>query len=243
MDIHKPKAVANLKEFLAEVGIIVLGVLIALGSEQAVEALHWSHKLERAELPLNGEIHDLYVTSAERVAAEGCLNRRLDQLEARILAAKDRWSAEARPVAGPAAGMAAEPYHTPYRIWGDSVWRSIEAEGLGSHLSPKKRLGLSFVYNEAAHAREENALEWREGARFSILNRPVPVDPTTRAQLLALIQTERQENKLLTIMARQMLDRVQADKLLEPMPTPAEVKAELARDSGALKWCQAVGLG
>jgi len=44
-------------------------------------------------------------------------------------------------------------------------------------------------------------------------------------------------------MARQMLDRVQADKLLEPMPTPAEVKAELARDSGALKWCQAVGLG
>src|SRR3954468_15149129 len=41
MEIHKPKGpVHGWREFAKEVGIIVLGVLIALGAEQTVEALH-----------------------------------------------------------------------------------------------------------------------------------------------------------------------------------------------------------
>ncbi|MBV9062475.1 MAG: hypothetical protein JOY77_06055, partial [Alphaproteobacteria bacterium] len=43
MDIHKPKPIRNWREFLKEVGIIVLGVSIALGAEQAVEAIHEGH--------------------------------------------------------------------------------------------------------------------------------------------------------------------------------------------------------
>ena len=39
MEIHKPNPIHNFREFLKEVGIIVLGVLIALGAEQTVEAL------------------------------------------------------------------------------------------------------------------------------------------------------------------------------------------------------------
>ncbi len=233
MDIHKPKPVHGLKGFLAEVGIIVLGVLIALGAEQTVEALHWAHKVEQAHDPLKGELHDIYVSAAERVRTEACLNRRLDALEARVLAAGATWSAPAKPGAAPAPDI----YHTPYRIWGDSVWRSIQAEGLGSHLPQKTRLGLSFVYNEAVRAREENALEWRDGARLSILNRPIPTDAATRAQLLSLIQAQRQENRLLTIMGVQMVDRIKADRLLEPLPTDAEIKAELDGAPGTTLWC------
>ena len=40
MDIHKPRPWHGGREFLKEVGTIVLGVLIAIGFEQAVEALH-----------------------------------------------------------------------------------------------------------------------------------------------------------------------------------------------------------
>jgi hypothetical protein len=38
MEIHKPKAAHNVREFLIEIGTIVCGILIALGLEQAVEA-------------------------------------------------------------------------------------------------------------------------------------------------------------------------------------------------------------
>src|ERR1700759_1603280 len=44
MDIHKPKPWHGLREFLKEFGTIVLGVLVALGAEQAVEWLHWRHE-------------------------------------------------------------------------------------------------------------------------------------------------------------------------------------------------------
>ena len=38
MDIHKPKPVHNLREFLSEIGVIVCGIVIALGSEVNVQA-------------------------------------------------------------------------------------------------------------------------------------------------------------------------------------------------------------
>jgi len=41
MDLHKPKPWHGLREFLKEYVIIVVGVLTALGGEQAVEWLHW----------------------------------------------------------------------------------------------------------------------------------------------------------------------------------------------------------
>jgi hypothetical protein len=40
MDIHKPKPWHGVREVLKEVGTIVVSVLIALGAEQAVEAIH-----------------------------------------------------------------------------------------------------------------------------------------------------------------------------------------------------------
>ena len=41
MHFHLPKPLHGWREFAGEVGIIVLGVLIALGAEQLVEAAHW----------------------------------------------------------------------------------------------------------------------------------------------------------------------------------------------------------
>jgi hypothetical protein len=44
MHFHLPKPLHGWREFAGEVAIIVLGVLIALGAEQAVEWLHWRHQ-------------------------------------------------------------------------------------------------------------------------------------------------------------------------------------------------------
>lgn len=44
MHIHKPKALRNVRDVLGEVGIIVVGIVIALALEQAVEWLHWHQR-------------------------------------------------------------------------------------------------------------------------------------------------------------------------------------------------------
>ena len=48
MDIHKPKPVHSWRELLSEVGVVVIGIVIALTGEQAVEAVH--HAEQRHEL-------------------------------------------------------------------------------------------------------------------------------------------------------------------------------------------------
>lgn len=41
MDIHKPKPVHNLRQFLSEIAVIVIGVAIALAIQQRAERLSW----------------------------------------------------------------------------------------------------------------------------------------------------------------------------------------------------------
>lgn len=48
MEIHKPKPVHSWRELLSEVGVVVIGIVIALSGEQAVEAVH--HAEQRKEL-------------------------------------------------------------------------------------------------------------------------------------------------------------------------------------------------
>ena len=56
MDIHKPKPWHGSREFMKEIGTIVIGVLIALAAEQGVEAIHWSHKVDDAHVRLHREL-------------------------------------------------------------------------------------------------------------------------------------------------------------------------------------------
>ena len=48
MHLHLPKPLHGWREFAGEVGVIVLGVLIAIALEQAVEAIHWQAQVRDA---------------------------------------------------------------------------------------------------------------------------------------------------------------------------------------------------
>jgi hypothetical protein len=50
MDIHKPKPWHDVREFLKECAIIIVGVLTALAAEQGVQALDWRRRAGDAEL-------------------------------------------------------------------------------------------------------------------------------------------------------------------------------------------------
>jgi hypothetical protein len=84
MHIHLPKPSHGWREFLGEVGVIVIGVLIALGAEQAVEAAHHRSQVHEMTAKLRAESlenrhvlgYDLLVmrqTSAEIDADIGAL--------------------------------------------------------------------------------------------------------------------------------------------------------------------------
>ena len=91
MEIHKPKPVHSWRELLTEIGVIVIGVAIALAAEQGVEWLHWQGEVKAARASLQAEIADNDTGfHSRRIAADPCVKRQieeaghiLDDLEAR----------------------------------------------------------------------------------------------------------------------------------------------------------------
>ncbi len=64
-------------EFVNEIGVIVVGVLIALSAEQIVEAAHWSHEVEAERQSLAEEAKDNLDSVARRQVQQPCVDRRL----------------------------------------------------------------------------------------------------------------------------------------------------------------------
>jgi hypothetical protein len=80
MDIHKPKPWHGLREFLKEYAIIVVGVLTALGAEQAVEWLHWRHVVQEQRVALKDEVEGFYYAMLGRADLQDCVEMRLTDI-------------------------------------------------------------------------------------------------------------------------------------------------------------------
>ena len=85
MHIHLPKPLHGWRVFVGEVAIIVLGVLIALGAEQAVQSVEWRQKLGAAVADMNNELGSGDGPEAyERLALHDCVATHLARLRASI---------------------------------------------------------------------------------------------------------------------------------------------------------------
>jgi hypothetical protein len=80
MHFHLPKPLHGWREFFGEVGIIVVGVLLALGAEQVVESLHWRHQAAEERAVLGQEVQANLSAIQIRLVQEPCIVRRLDQV-------------------------------------------------------------------------------------------------------------------------------------------------------------------
>jgi hypothetical protein len=80
MHFHVPKPLHGWREFLGEVGIIVLGVLIALGFEQVVSAVHDRFTAADARASILDEIRFDLATIQLRQRSEACEQERLREI-------------------------------------------------------------------------------------------------------------------------------------------------------------------
>lgn len=81
MHVQLPKPLHGWRAFAGEVGIIVLGVLLALGAQQFVENLQWKHDVEFQREALRREARDMLGAIADRVRQQDCVDKRLKEIE------------------------------------------------------------------------------------------------------------------------------------------------------------------
>jgi hypothetical protein len=131
MEVHKPKPVHNWRELLTEIGVIVIGVAIALAAEQGVEWLHWQGEVKTARAALRAEMTAIVDFYAARTAAADCMDKRLDAAAAMI--------ADAAAGRVPDAGRM--PFNGMGRLLSDSEWQSERASQTLTHF-PRGELAL-----------------------------------------------------------------------------------------------------
>lgn len=81
MHFHLPKPMQGWRALLSEVGIIVIGVLIALGAEQLVEAARWRDEVRNFRAVVDHELGRNIDRYAQVIAQRPCVDRNLADLE------------------------------------------------------------------------------------------------------------------------------------------------------------------
>lgn len=83
-----PSPLNGWRVFWGEVGIIVLGVLLALGAQQVVEALSWRGQVRDFRAAVDRELGENLSIYEIRLRQNDCVSRRLAEVE-RLLAIPD----------------------------------------------------------------------------------------------------------------------------------------------------------
>ena len=130
MDIHKPKPWHGVREFLKEFGTIVLGVLVALGAEQAVESLHWRHEVEVAKEAIAFDLKRTVGGAAAQDAHTICTVARLREIDEVIDQAQ-------RTRRLPPFGWSFQP---PSATWTFESWSALTSGQILSHFPNREQM-------------------------------------------------------------------------------------------------------
>lgn len=204
MDIHKPKPWHGVREFLKEYVIIVVGVLTALGAEQAVEALHWAERTHQTEETLREELHGAAVEAAVRVAQVPCTSAMLDRLEQALGDSGKAW----RPpfvITNPGF-PGTVIIIAPHGLWRSQAWRDAQADGTANHLPRDEALLLGEAYEAMAKAKTINEQETADVGELNSLVAVRRMDPVSRNQYLRTIYSIRQSLLGMSVLARNIGD-------------------------------------
>ena len=159
---HKIKPLHGWREFIGEVGIIVFGVLIALGAEQVVEAIHWHEQVQAGRDALASDLSSAFANAKERELYSTCLSRRFREI-AVIL--DDAQRTNRLPPVGDIGGPSKRQYNLP-------SWGTLSATGAATHLPRAELVGYGSVANYAAELTDLNTAEFTDWSRLHTIVGP-----------------------------------------------------------------------
>ena len=183
MEIHKPKPWHGLREFLKEYLIVVIGVLTALGAEQAVERLHWNDRLAETRTQLKSELTGDAKNGIYWLTVAPCLDQQLDALSKRVGDA--RRSGNFTPL--PAR------YAPPLTMFKSDAWLNARSLQVSDHLSAEEVRGYSTTYFFPTELKDSMLLIRQLAAGLEPLTQPLDhITPAEADDLTARIGQARE---------------------------------------------------
>lgn len=225
MEVHMPKAVENWRELAKEVGIIVIGVLIALGAEQAVQAIEWRHKTEAAEKAMRFELSR---DDGPQVWGRYALNRCIDTALSAIRDGVERGASRADMI-----GLIAR-HKTPFWTWDSLAFSSANASDVALHMSGETMQRWTLAYATMAALNQANAKEFTDGADLVALSHTGgALSEAERNQVLRAVELLRRDNATIYASVRVALPSIYATGVKLDPAIVRKVEALGRRDYGA----------
>lgn len=193
MEIHRPKAIDSWREFLVEVGIIVLGVVIALAAEETVQHYNTRHEVAVVTDSLDDELSDALFSALERIKFDPCHKQSLARLEE--LSDRDEPTLSASDAASP-----------PLRLWSSSAWEAAVASGTIEDMPHDERNAYARLFSFVRSLSAWNERERQLWALVDAYDRPRPTTPDSRRRFADTVAQLRALNEQITAASRQFVD-------------------------------------
>jgi hypothetical protein len=217
VEIHRPGVVRNWREFLKEVGIIVLGVSVALAGEEAVSFFNWKQEVSVVQDSVDDELADALFSALERIKIADCQKRTLDRLDQ--IADESRGTLVIRNA--PVRRM---------RLWGSAAWEAAVASGAIAHMQHDTRNTYANLFSFLRLFRDLNLRQEELWARIDAYQHPRELTNESRNRFVEGISQLRALTGTMNLAAQQFIKQAKplhlqlspenASELRRPMQCP-----------------------
>ena len=211
MHFHLPKPLHGWREFVGEIAIIVIGVLIALGAEYLIQQWHWHEETEIADAAFREELLKVGGVAYERLIIQPCLQDRIRDLSNHLNEAAGPWKASPMAIHSSLyLNVMPVVYRAPTRPMLTDGWKSAIANGTLNHFPPEHVRALSALYEDVDRFGALQREEAKSAASLTPLAFDRTLDGSSRTQLLATLADVDRINSLMALNGSQMLESLRA---------------------------------
>jgi hypothetical protein len=198
MHIHVPKHLHSWAGVLKEIGVITVGVLIALALEQMLEDRDWHQKVEAAKA---GMEHELFWDNGpqvyQRAAMHPCAVAQLNRIRDAVEQGKTRQE----------IGRLIDGYWVQFVTYDSLAHQAANDSGLAAHMPEEERNSFDEAYAAMPLMDKTSAQEAGDLARLRALKRTGgPLQQYEEAEVLAGVEALRNDDRIMWVEAKSAFD-------------------------------------
>jgi hypothetical protein len=188
MQVRLPKPLHGWREFAGEVGVVLLGVMLALGAQQLVSDWQWRSDVRDSDARISEELSFDVALAYERYAIDPCLRPRLTELRDELLKNDPTWPGSRASLADDLFKSGFPPvYRTPGRPWALASWQNAQDSGVIGHFQPARAQQLGGLFETVALLKQRQSEEETMSESLSDLAFAGPVSSAERRANLKIV--------------------------------------------------------
>lgn len=199
-----------------EVGVVFVGIVLALSAQQLADALYWRGQAAQAKRNIEQELMQHEKDAYERLAVQPCLKGQLAALMRQLLASHGDW--KAMPMAVNMTGLSQTTqaarrvfpvaYRSPERLWLQDAFETAQANGALNHLSDASVAEYAEIYTRGRTILQLRHQENEAATLLAALAFEAKLAPAARIELMAARGRIDHSNSYIENSARQAVEKL-----------------------------------